>query len=86
MTTQERMGLGWMLWVVGWALLVGGALIVVPLYFVLGASAAMWGAGAVSLIAVALAWLSLEAARAVNAETQRAEAPALAQRAVSKTR
>jgi len=84
MATPERMGVGWLLWVFGWALLVGGVLFVLPLYLAFGANAALWAGGTVSVISLLLTWLAAEAGRVVNAEAEGSAEPSLPEHAVSR--
>ncbi len=86
MESPERMGMGWSLWVVGWSLLVGGGALVLPVFFVFGATGALWASGVVLSLSLILAWLSAEAGRAVNAESGRVVEPVLAERVTSKGR
>jgi hypothetical protein len=86
MGSPERMGMGWSLWVVGWSLLVGGAAFVLPVFFVFGATGALWAGGVVVALSLTLGWLSAEAGRAVNADSGRVVEPVLAERATSKGR
>lgn len=86
MGSPERMGMGWLLWVVGWSLLVGGGVIVLPVYFVFGAAVAVWASGALLALSLMLGWLAAEAGRAVNTDSGRVAEPVLAERAHSKSR
>ena len=70
MSATERMGMGWLLWVLGWGLLVGGGVFVVPSYFVFGSEVAVWVAGGVAGVTLILCWLGYEAAQALNLEAQ----------------
>lgn len=84
MATPERMGMGWPLWVFGWALLVGGVLFVLPAYLVLGVEAALWSGGVVGGISLLLTWLAGEAGRALNADAEGGAEPALTDQVVSR--
>lgn len=75
MSTSERMGLGWVLWVSGWSLLVGSVLFVLPTYLMAGTEVALWLASGVAFVSLCLTWLAAEAGHALNAE--RASEPEL---------
>lgn len=84
MATPERMGVGWLLWVFGWALLVGGVLVVLPLFLAVGTKVALWAGGAVSVLSLLLTWLAAEAARVVNADAEGAAEASLPEHTVSR--
>lgn len=68
MATAERVGIGWVLWVAGWALLTGCGAFVVPAYFLLGPTTGSVVLGGVITLSAGLAWLASSAAGAWNAE------------------
>lgn len=81
----ERMGLGWLFWVLGWALLVGGVLFVVPAFLLFGTSAAVVVGGILLLLSLGLTWLAASAAHVVNEATELEDESALRESAVSKS-
>jgi hypothetical protein len=80
MAAAERVGIGWVLWVAGWALLVGCGAFVIPAYFLLGQAIGSVVLAMVVLLSCGLAWLASSAARAWNAEEDARASAASAQR------
>jgi hypothetical protein len=61
---NEQVGVSWVFRTTGWVALVGSVLVAAPVGLVAGTTAGTWALAAVSTVALASAWLGLEAVRA----------------------